>query len=117
MKNDLEMDKQQGSVVREPTSFQVAGTILDKDIESLTEAMIEAARITEEAFRSYAERMRGVMEDIGKSELLNGLTLKTNYWIKYQTSNWPIRWYWKKKYHKACRECQFWEEYNSQFIS
>ena len=120
MKNDSKMDKQEGSIVGEPTKgFEIKGTFLDEDMkqESLVEVFIKSFENAEKEFEEYNKIVIKLLDSTIKGEALLLANLAIHYRFKSLSATWLTRWYWKRKYHKACKRCKFWEEYNSQFIS
>lgn len=102
--------------MKNDSKMNIKETLLDKDVkqESLAEALIKAFDDAGRAMEEQTKMIDKVFTNIGKSELMRALVSKTNYFFKYQTSNWLTRWYWKRKYEKARKGCDFWERYVSQ---
>lgn len=112
MKNDSKINKQQEA----KKGLKIKGTFLDKDVkqESLAEALIKGFDEAEKAIQEQREIINSIFIKIGKSEFMRSSQEKLSYFLKYRASNWLIRWYWKRKYNKACKEYEFWVKYNSQ---
>ena len=102
------------------SEINIKGIFLDKDIkqESLAEVLIESMEDAGKIVGKYKNLVDRVIKLIIDAELHSHIDLAISYYLKYLSSTWLTRWYWKGKYKKTCKQSMYLlhlMDYNSHY--